>query len=188
MLRSRFFAKYFLPFIDAIHGPYKDNLRYSFGLRLIVMSLVYIVNAVFQGSNMTLQFVLSLIILGSFTLAEGVFLPFKSRIINILDLWFMVLLLVHFITYLAYSSSETTTTLVTSIMIVLSFTTFFVILLYHSYLSMSRFHCIRKCTHCLFNKGNWKWIDKIVKQNTARSQRDMMPLLRDDDSFQYEEW
>ena len=46
MLRSHFIAKYFRPFIDAIHGPYKDNLRYWFGLRLIVMSLVYIVNAV----------------------------------------------------------------------------------------------------------------------------------------------
>ena len=67
MLRSRFIARYFRPFIDAIHGPYKDNLRYWFGLRLIVMSLVYIVNAVLQGSNMTLQLVLSLIILGSFT-------------------------------------------------------------------------------------------------------------------------
>ena len=188
MLRSRFIAKYFRPFIDAIHGPYKDNLRYWFGLRLIVMSLVYIVNVVLQGSNMTLQLVLSLIILVSFTLAEGVFLPFKSRILNTLDLWFMVLLVFHFITYLAYSSSETTTTLVTAIMIVLSFATFFVILLYHSYLSMSRFYCITKCRDCLFNNDNWKWIKKIVKKNKATSQRDLMPLLRDEDSFQYEEW
>ena len=28
MLRSRFISKYFRPFIDTIHGPYKDNLRY----------------------------------------------------------------------------------------------------------------------------------------------------------------
>ena len=65
MLRSRFIAKYLCPFIDTIHGPYKDNLKYWFGLRLIVMSLVYIVIAVLQGNNMTLQLVLSLIILGS---------------------------------------------------------------------------------------------------------------------------
>ena len=188
MLRSRFIARYLRPFIDAIHGPYKDNLRYWFGLRLIVMSLVYIVNAVLQGSNMTLQLLLSLIILGSFTFVEGVFLPFKSRILNVLDLWFMVLLLFYFVTYHGYNSSETTTTIVTTIIIVLSFATFFVILLYHSYLSMSRFHCIRKCTHCLFNNDNWKWIKKIVKKNKARSQKDLMPLLRDDDTFQYEEW
>ena len=80
MIKNRFIARYFRPFIDAIHGPYKDNLRYWFGLRLIVMSLVYIVNVVLQGSNMTLQLVLSLIILGSFAFAESAFLPFKSRI------------------------------------------------------------------------------------------------------------
>ena len=152
------------------------------------MSLVYIVNVVLQGSNMTLQLVLSLIILGSFTFAESAFLPFKSRILNTLDLWFMVLLLVNFVTHLAYSSSESTTATITTIMIVLSFVTFFVILLYHSYLSMSRFYCITKCTHCLFNNDNWKWIMKIVIKNKARSQRDLMPLLRDEDPFQYEEW
>ena len=105
MLRSRFISKYFCPFIDAIHGPYKENLRYWFGLRLIVMSLVYIVNVVLQGSNMTLQLVLSLIILGSFTLAEGLFLPFKSVIINILDLWFMVLLLFNILSLWYFFSS-----------------------------------------------------------------------------------
>ena len=189
MLRSRFISKYFRPFIDAIHGPYKDNLRYWFGLRLIIMSLVYIVIVVLQGSNMTLQLVLSLIILGSFTLAEGVFLPFKSRIINILDLWFMVLLLFNILMNLAYSSSETTTTITTTITIVLSFVTFFVILLYHSYLSMSRFRCIRKCVQCLFTNGNCKRIKKIIVKSSARSrsQNDLMPPLRDDDHLQYED-
>ena len=189
MLRSRFISKYFCPFIDAIHGPYKDNLRYWFGLRLIVLSLVYIVNAVLQGSNMTLQLVLSLIILESFTLAEGVFLPFKSWILNILDLWFMVLLFFNILMNLAYSSSETTTTLTTTITIVLSFVTFFVILLYHSYLSMSRFHCIKKCMRCLFTNGNCKRIKKIIVKSVAisRSQYDLMPPLRDDDHLQYED-
>ena len=188
MLRSRFISKYFRPFIDTIHGPYKDNLRYWFGLRLIILSLVYIVNAVLQGSNMTLQLVLSLIILVSFTLAEGVYLPFKSRILNTLDLWFMVLLVFHFITYLAYSSSETTTTLTTTITIVLSFVTFFVILLYHSYLSMSRFRFIRKCVQYFFINGKCNRIKKMIRKSRARSQDNLMPLLRDDDSFEYEEW
>ena len=189
MLRSRFISKYFRPFIDAIHGPYKENLRYWFGLRLIVMSLVYIVNAVLQGSNMTLQLVLSLIILGSFTFAEVLFLPFKSKILNILDLWFMVLLLFYILMNSVYSSSETTTTLTTTITIVLSFITFFVILLYHSYLSMSRFRCIRKCVPCLFINGNCKRIKKIIVKSAAisRSQNDLMPPLRDDDHLQYED-
>ena len=186
MLRSRFITKYFRPFIDAIHGPYKENLRYWFGLRLIVLSLIYVVIAVFQGTNMTLQLVLSFIILGSFTLAEGMFLPFKSRILNTLDLWFMVLLLFNFLMNLAYSSSESTTTLTTTITIVLSFVTFIVILLYHSYISMSRFYCIRKCVRSLFI--NCKRIKKIVIKSRVRSQDNLLPPLRDDDFFQYEEW
>ena len=188
MLRSRFIARYFRPFIDAIHGPYKNNLRYWFGLRLIVMSLVYIVNGVLQGSNMTLQLVLSLIILGSFTLAEVVFLPFKSRILNTLDLWFMVLLLFTIHTNLAYSSSETTISLTTLITTVLSFVTFFVILLYHSYLSMSRLRCIRKCVRYLSVNDNCKRIKKIVRKRRGRSRDNLLPPLRDDDSFEYEEW
>ena len=137
---------------------------------------------------MTLQLVLSLIILGSFTLAEAVFLPFKSRILNGLDLWFMVLVLVTFITHLAYSSSESTITVITIITIVLSFVTFFVILLYHSYLSMNHFRCIRKCVRYLIMNGNCKRIKKIFRKANVRSRENLMPLLRDDDSFQYEEW
>ena len=188
MLRSRFIAKYFRPFIDAIHGPYKDNLRYWFGLRLIVMSLVYIVNAVLQGNNMTLQLVLSLIILGSFTFAEVVFLPFKSRILNALDLWFMILLLFNIHMNLSYSSSETIISLTTTITIVLSFVTFFIILLYHSYLSMSRFRCIRKCVQYLYVNGNFERIKKIFRKSRARSRDNLMPPLREDDSYEYEEW
>ena len=67
-------VKYFHPLIDVIHGPHKENLRYWFGLRLMIKSLVYIVNAVLQGSNMTLQLVLSFIILGLFAFVEAAFL------------------------------------------------------------------------------------------------------------------
>ena len=42
--------------------------------------------------------------------------------------------------------------------------------------------------HYLFNNDNWKRIKKIVRKNKAKSQRDLMPLLRDEDPFQYEEW
>ena len=37
MRMSHFIVKYFRPFIDAIHGPYKDKLRYWFGVRLVVL-------------------------------------------------------------------------------------------------------------------------------------------------------
>ena len=73
MLRSHFIAKYFHPFIDTIHRPYKDNLKCWFGVRLFVPSLIYITTAVLEGSNLTLQFLLLIqIILESFTIAQPV--------------------------------------------------------------------------------------------------------------------
>ena len=184
MLRSRFIVKYFRPFIDAIHGPYKEKLRYWFGVRLIVLSLIYIVIAVLQGSNMTLQLLLLIFILGSFTIAQAIVFPYKNKILNALDLWFMVLLLINFITSLSYISSENITAndIMTTLEIVLCSITYLIILMYHMYISMIRLRCFRKCIqHCqLTTKA------KLVRKNKKKSETS--PLLRYDDSFQYEDW
>ena len=189
MLRIACISKYFRPFIDAIHGPYKDNLRYWFGLRLIVLSLIYIITAIFQGSNMTLQLLLITFVLGFYTIAQAFVLPYKNKILNILELWFMVLLLVNFIINLPYSVSDyhTSTNIVTTLEIVLCFVTYCIILLYHGYISMSRLRCIRKCvqyykiTNCIL----YKRIKKLLKNN--HNIEVLEPLLRDEDSFEYEE-
>ena len=108
MLRSRFVAKYVRPFIDAIHGPFKEKLRYWFGVRLVVLSLMYIIAVVLQGNNMSLQLLLFVFILNGFIIAQAVVLPYKNKILNGLDLWFMVLLLVNFTTNLSYTLSDNT--------------------------------------------------------------------------------
>ena len=182
-------SKYFRPFIDAIHGPYKDNLRYWFGLRLIVLSLIYIITAIFQSNKMTLQLLLIIFVLVFYTIAQALFLPYKNKILNVLELWFMVLLLVNFIVCLPYSVSDyhTSTNIVTTLEIVLCFISYCIILLYHGYISMSRLYCIRKCaqylkiTNCIV----FKRIKKLVKKDNNNDV--LEPLLRDEDSFEYEE-
>ena len=189
MLRIACISKYFRPFIDAIHGPYKDNLRYWFGLRLIVLSLIYIITAIFQGSNMTLQLLLIIFVLVFYTIAQTFVLPYKNKILNILELWFMVLLLVNFIINLPYNVSDyhTSINIVTTLEIVLCFVTYCIILLYHGYISMSHLRCIRKCvqylkiTNCIL----YKRIKKLVKSDNNNEV--LVPLLRDEDSFEYEE-
>ena len=189
MLRIGCISKYFRPFIDAIQGPYKDNLRYWFGLRLIVLSLIYIITAIFQGSNMTLQLLLIIFVLVFYTIVQAVVLPYKNKILNILELWFMVLLLVNFIINLPNSVSDyhTSINIVTTLEIVLCFVTYCIILLYHGYISMSRLHCTRKyvqylkITNCIL----YKRIKKLVKNN--HNNEVIVPLLRDEDSFEYEE-
>ena len=186
MLRSRFFAKYVRPFIDAIHGTYKEKLRYWFGVRLVVLSLVYIIAVVLQGNNMSLQLLLFVFILNRFIIAQAVVLPYKNKILNGLDLWFMVLLSVNFTTSHSYSLSDNTraNNIMTSVEIILCSITYLVILMYHMYISMSRFGCIKKCIkHCQ--------LIKIVKKYKRRREPQVSangPLLRFDDPFQYEEW
>ena len=185
MLRSRFIAKYFRPFIDAIHGPYKERLRYWFGLRLVILSLIYIITAVLQGSNMNLQLLLLTFILNLFIITQAIVLPYKNKILNVLDLWFMVLLLVNLITSLSYSSSENTTAInIATVQIVLCVITYIVILMYHGYISISRLRCIRKqVQHC---QNMIK--SKLMSKKRERQDSESGPLLRPDDSFIYEDW
>ena len=186
MLRSRFIAKYFRPFIDAIHGPYKEKLRYWFGLRLVILSVIYIITAVLQGSYMTLQLLLLTFILNLFIIAQAIVLPYKNKILNMLDLWFMVLVLVSSITSLSYSLSENTTAIniATTVQIILCVITYIVILMYHGYISISHFRCIRKQLQHYQNmiKG------KLIAKGRNRKSFESGPLLRPDDSFQYEDW
>ena len=191
MLRNRFIAKYFRPFIDAIHGPYKDNFRYWFGVRLLVLSIIYITTAVLEGNNLTLQFLLIQIILGSFTIVQAVVLPYKKNIVNALDIWFMVLLLIYFSITLAYNSSEnpTVSDTVMALEIVLCFITYLLIMMYHMYISMSHFRCIRLCYQILIKRTFKKLIKAIFPRDCSRFESsEDRPLLRHDDSFHYEEW
>ena len=187
MLRSRFIAKYFRPFIDAIHGPYKEKLRYWFGLRLVILSVIYIITAVLQGTNRTLQLLLLTFILNLFIIAQAIVLLYKNKILNALDLWFMVLVLINSITSLSYSSSENTKTsnIMTTVQIVLCVMTYIVILMYHIYISISRLRCVRKCIqYCQVILKN----KLVVKGRTDKLESEIGPLLRVDDSFQYENW
>ena len=167
-----------------IYGPYKEKLRYWFGVRLVVLSHIYIVIGVLKGTNMTLQLLLLIFILGSFTIVQAIIFPYKNKILNILDLWFMVLLLINFITSLSYISSEniTANAIMTTLEIALCFIIYLVILLYHMYISTSCHCCVRKCIeHCqLIIKT------KLVWKNEKESK--VTPLLRYEDSFQYKDW
>ena len=186
MLRSRFIAKYFRPFIDAIHGPYKEKLSYWFGLRLVILSVIYIITAVLQGSNTTLQLLLLTFILIFFVIAQAIVLPYKNKILNALDLWFMILVLVNSITSLSYSSSENTIAcnIMTTVQIVLCVMTYIVILMYHGYIYISRFRCVRKCIkYCQIMIKS-----KLIAKGKERQDFENGPLLRPDDSFRYEDW
>ena len=79
----------FKPLIDAYCAPYKDRYRFWFGARLWVLVATYILFSILR--NHPLIFILcQCILLLLFTLAQVAIMPFRSKIINWLDLFFMV--------------------------------------------------------------------------------------------------
>ena len=77
------------PFIDAIHGPYKDNKRYWFGMRLILLVLVYITYAILRSRYPHEQLLLTLVLLVTFTTVQAYIRPFQKDLVGILDTWLM---------------------------------------------------------------------------------------------------
>ena len=106
----RFFNRFriinkFKPLIDAYCAPYKDRYRFWFGARLWVLVVTYVLFAILR--DFPLIFVLcQCTILLLFTLAQVAIMPFRSKIINWLDLFFMVNALLLMIVVL-YSYSRT---------------------------------------------------------------------------------
>ena len=77
------------PFIDAIHGPYKDNRHYWFGVRLILLVLVYVTYAILRGRYPQEQLLLTLVLLVTFTIVQAYIRPFQKDLVGILDNWLM---------------------------------------------------------------------------------------------------
>ena len=77
------------PFIDAIHGPYKDNRRYWFGVRLVLLVVVYVTYAILRGRFPHQQLLLTLLLLTSFTIVQAAIRPFERDLVGILDTWVM---------------------------------------------------------------------------------------------------
>ena len=87
VLRSKKLS-YFFPLLDCIYAPYKDHCRFWFGVRLIV--LIYF--SEMESALISYQDSLLLsgvVVILLFALIQACISPFKSTIINTLDLMFM---------------------------------------------------------------------------------------------------
>lgn len=77
------------PFIDAIHGPYKDKRQYWFGVRLILLVAVYINYTLLRGQYPKEQSLVTLSLMVMFVTSQAILKPFQSELIGGLDMWFM---------------------------------------------------------------------------------------------------
>ena len=77
-------------YVDASLAPYKNKRRFLFGVRLILISIVYIVIANRDTNNPTFTLTLELSLLVGFALIQAYIHPFKSFGVALLDMSFLL--------------------------------------------------------------------------------------------------
>ena len=77
-------------YVDATVAPYKDKLRFWFGARLILTCIIYTIIANRGTNNPTFSLTLELSFLVGFTTIQAYIHPFKSTVVALLDLSFLL--------------------------------------------------------------------------------------------------
>ena len=77
-------------YVDASLAPYKNNLRFWFGARLLLTSVIYIIIANRGTDNPKFSLTMELSLLVGFTVIQAFIRPFKSLGVAILDLSFLL--------------------------------------------------------------------------------------------------
>ena len=140
--QNRLMNLYMRPLIDAYHGPYKDKYRFWFGIRQWILTLLYVFHSVFRGTKPDLMLAISNVILVVFIFIQISIKPYKSKLLNILDI---VLLVVLYLTntVILYFMTISHITIVSSsslvqVMLSIYLCFCFVLVLYHGIMSFRK--------------------------------------------------
>lgn len=150
--RFRLINRY-MPLTDAVFAPYKIKWRFWFGARLCLLAAAYISAAVLRGTNVKLLLGIQLVLVLGFSFVQSFFHPFKNKVIEGLDLFFMLnySLIAFFVVYTQDSGTmlqHSSAVLVSIAMIVA-----LCIIAYHCYISCKIYCKIKKDDHLLL-KGH----------------------------------
>ena len=88
-LKSSWISRRFKPLIDASLAPFKDRYRFWFGLRLIIIAVLVIFAIFFSPSNPDVVTYIHLIIVFFLIIFQAYVRPYKSKAVNILDIFFL---------------------------------------------------------------------------------------------------
>ena len=94
LIQYHFINKYFKNFIDAIHGPYRTNKGYWFGLQLLVMLSF---SAIYTGLPFNAQEFLYIVLLALYLMMHTACRPYKRKVLNYLTSWLVFLLIIEVI-------------------------------------------------------------------------------------------
>ena len=157
----------FKPFVDAYCAPYKDRYRFWFGLRLWVLTVIYVLFVILRN-NPSLIYLCQAIVLILFVVAQVAVMPFKNVIINWLDLFFMVNALL--LTVVAIHNSFIGIQIVSSISVAATFVVFCCIVGYHGWNFWKRVKVVYeewKANRCYKTEDNAEPNDNVVTQTSV---------------------
>ena len=167
LTRMRFFRKQwirFKPFVDAYHGPYKDNCWFWTGLLLLVRMLFTLVSLYFDTYAALIFITTSTcVLLSLMTFFGGVY---QNKYLNILEwssLINLILLSAIFNPWLDQSASAQQ--VVTIISVSVAFVMFISILAYHVFLRMKNIKCLKKFAITKCYRSNNEETERLLEDN-----------------------
>ena len=90
LMKSNKIREYLRPIYEAIHAPYKYNKQYWFTARQLLLIFACILYAMYRGNSFFLAFSIFLPVYFVFVTVQAYLRPFKSKVLNILDLSVMI--------------------------------------------------------------------------------------------------
>ena len=89
-LKSSRISKRYKPLLDANLAPFKDRWRFWFGMRLFIIAILLLFATVLIGLLPILVTFIDLVIILFLLTFQARIQPYKSKVINILDLFFLI--------------------------------------------------------------------------------------------------
>ena len=130
--------KYLRPIYEAIHGPYREKVKYWFTARLILLIIMYII---YTATSSALTVVITGPIIIIFVLIQGHIKPFRNRFVNILDSSVMLNLIMIYVIgwYIALKPTQRNLWVYYNIVVTLVFAVFlqFVLVIAYHFLMVT---------------------------------------------------
>ena len=157
LTRIRFFRRQwikFKPFVDAYHGPYKDNCRFWTGLLLLVR-MSFIIVALLFDTNITLIFITTStsVLLSIKLLFGGVY---QNRYLNILEWSSLINLILLSAIYSPLQKYEDAQQVVSIISVSIVLVTFIGVIIFHVIVRVKIITCFKKLASMKFDRYRTK--------------------------------
>ena len=131
---SKYSAKcslYLRPIHESIHGPFKEGKECFFVIRLLTLILICLAHFSeiafgIQTANIVTILLLVIVLIGQIT-----FTPYKSRVLNLLDNWSLINLILAYSACFIWYTKIKIIALATSLTTGMMFVTFVMVIVYH---------------------------------------------------------